>query len=428
MRLATAAVGILLVLALMALSFVGGVVVTAQMLQSDPSRVLAARAVFTDSRGGQTSSDVPDKFKLFWEAWRIAHDHYVDEKALNDDRMTYGAIQGMLDALGDQGHTRFMTSTEAEHQSQVLSGSFVGIGAEIARRDGKAIVVAPMEGSPAERAGIQAGDVVLRVDGEDIADHDVDEVLGHLRGAEGTDVHVHLLRPSTGQTFDVTITRARIAVPAVTWQMLPGTHVADIRLSQFSANASADVLYAIDQARAAGAVGLIFDLRNNPGGLLSEAVAVTSQFLDHGNVLLQRDRSGREIPYAVRPGGHGLDFPMVVLVNQGSASASEITAGALQDAGRAKVVGQTTFGTGTVLSTFKLSDGSSLLLGTGEWLTPSGRMIRRQGIEPDIVSDLPSSAAMLTPANAAKLSAAELRTSSDAQLLAGLHVVEALTP
>ena len=316
-----------------------------------------------------------------------------------------------------------MTSTEAEHQAQVLSGSFVGIGAEIARRDGKAVVVTPMEGSPAERAGIQAGDIVLKVDGEDIADHDVDEVLGHLRGAEGTDVQVHVLRPATGQTFDVTITRTRIAVPTVTWQMLPGTRVADIRLSQFSTNASAEVLHAIDQARAAGAVGLIFDLRNNPGGLLSEAVAVTSQFLDHGTVLRQRDRSGREIPYTVRPGGHGLDFPMVVLVNQGSASASEITAGALQDAGRAKIVGQTTFGTGTVLSTFKLSDGSSLLLGTGEWLTPSGRMIRRQGIEPDIVATLSGATAMLTPSNAAKLSPTELRAAADTQLLAGLQIV-----
>ncbi len=426
MRLATAVAGILLVLALMALSFVGGVVVTAQMLQSDPSRVLAARAVFADGRGGQGAADAPDSFKVFWEAWRIAHDHYVDQKALNDDRMTHGAIQGMLDALGDQGHTRFMTSTEAEHQSQVLSGTFVGIGAEISRRDGKAIVVTPMEGSPAERAGIKAGDVVLKVDGEDIADHDVDEVLGHLRGAAGTDVQVHLLRPSTGQTLDLTVTRARIAVPTVTWQMLPGTRIADIRLSQFSANASADVLRAIDQARASGAAGIIFDLRNNPGGLLNEAVAVTSQFIDHGNVLLQRDRSGREIPYSARPGGHGLDLPMVVLINQGSASASEITAGALQDAGRAKLVGQTTFGTGTVLSTFKLSDGSSLLLGTGEWLTPSGRMIRRQGIEPDIPSELPASTVLLTPGSAAKLSAAELRASSDTQLLAGLQVVEAL--
>ncbi|MFN8483964.1 MAG: S41 family peptidase [Anaerolineae bacterium] len=427
MRVATIFVGVAIVLALMALSFVGGVVVTAQTLQGDPSRVLAASSLFVDGHGAQPPAEETDRFKVFWEAWRIAHDHYVDATAVNDERMTRGAIQGMLDALGDQGHTRFMTAAEAERQSQVLSGVFVGIGAEITHKDGKAVVVTPLEGSPAEGAGVKTGDIVLSVDGEDIADHDMDEVLSHLRGAEGADVRVRLLRPSTGDTLDLTITRARILVPTVTWQMLPGTKIADIRLSQFGMRASAELQRAVDAARAAGADGLILDLRNNPGGLLNEAVFVTSQFIDQGNVLIQRDREGHEIPYSARPGGRALDLPMVVLVNQGTASASEITAGALQYAGRARLVGQTTFGTGTVLSSFKLSDGSALLLGTGEWLTPGGRMIRRQGIEPDIHAELPANIALLTPASAAKLSAAELRATSDTQLLAGLQVVEALT-
>ncbi|MFN8474540.1 MAG: S41 family peptidase [Anaerolineae bacterium] len=427
MRVATIFAGVAIVLALMALSFVGGVVTTAQVLDGDPSRVLAARASFLDGRVIQTASEETDRFRIFWEAWRIAHDHYVDTNALNDDRMTQGAIQGMLDALGDQGHTRFMTAAEAEHQSQVLSGVFVGIGAEITHKDGKAVVVAPLEGSPAEQAGVKAGDVVLSVDGEDIADHDIDEVLSHLRGAEGTDVRVSLMRPSTGDTLDLTLTRTRVVVPTVTWQMLPGTKIADIRLSQFGARASNELQQAIDAARAAGAAGLILDLRNNPGGLLNEAVSVTSQFIDSGNVLLQRDRAGHETPYAARPGGHALDLPMVVLINQGTASASEITAGALQYAGRAKLVGQTTFGTGTVLSSFKLSDGSALLLGTGEWLTPGGRMIRRQGIEPDVASPLPADSVQVTPLSAAKLSSAELRATSDTQLLSGLQIVEALT-
>ncbi|MFN8497698.1 MAG: S41 family peptidase [Anaerolineae bacterium] len=427
MRVASIFVGVAIVLALMALSFVGGVVVTAQTLQADPSRVLAASSLFVEGRGASGAGEESDRFKVFWEAWRIAHDHYVDAKALDDERMTQGAIQGMLDALGDQGHTRFMTAAEAERQSQVLAGVFVGIGAEITHKNGKAVVVAPLEGSPAAQAGVKAGDVVLSVDGEDIADHDMDEVLGRLRGAEGSDVRVSLLRPATGATLDLTLTRARVVVPTITWQMLPGAQVADIRLTQFGAHAAAELGQAIDAARAAGAKGLILDLRNNPGGLLNEAVFVTSQFMDEGNVLLQRDRAGREVPYSARPGGHGLDLPMVVLINGGTASAAEITAGALQYAGRARLVGETTFGTGTVLSSFKLSDGSALLLGTGEWLTPGGRMIRRQGIAPDIAAEMPANSVLLTPAGAAKLSAAELRAASDTQLLAGLQVVEAMT-
>jgi carboxyl-terminal processing protease len=208
--------------------------------------------------------------------------------------------------------------------------------------------------------------------------------------------------------------------------MLPGTDVALIRLSQFSANAEEQLVTAIREAEGTGASSLIVDVRNNPGGLLEQAIKVTSQFLEDGYVLQQEDAQGNRKPYRVKRGGLATEIPMVVLINQGSASSAEIFAGAIQDHERGTVVGETTFGTGTVLQPFVLDDGSGLMLGTSQWLTADGRLIRKQGIEPDITVELSLTTDLLQPREVEEMSAAELLEIEDEQLLKALELLGAI--
>ena len=414
----------LVLTSLLMCSFITGVVGTGLLMQARTG----ALAQIVPSADGSTPTDMQDRFRVFWEAWRLTHDNYVDEKAVDDQRMTYGAIQGMLDTLGDQGHTRFLSPQEAERNAQWINSSFSGIGAEVTQKDNRPVIVTPMEGAPAEKAGIKPNDVIMKIDGVDTIDMSLDDAVTRIRGKEGTDVALTIFRPSTNQTLDITITRGKIQEQIVTWQMLPGTTTAYIKLNKFSQNATRDLQAAIQAAQKAGAKGIVFDLRNNPGGLLNEAISVTSQFLPQGTVVLkERQRGGATKDYQAQRGGVALDIPMVVLINQGSASAAEITAGALQFSNRAKLVGLTTFGTGTILSTFKLSDGSELVLGTAEWLTPGGRMIRRQGIEPDVRVDLPADAQMLSPSAIRNMTPEQFQTASDAQLLEGLRILNEAT-
>jgi carboxyl-terminal processing protease len=197
-------------------------------------------------------------------------------------------------------------------------------------------------------------------------------------------------------------------------------------MTQFSANLNDELVKSIDEAKAAGAEQLVVDVRNNPGGLLEQAVRVTSQFLKDGNVLLQEDAQGKRETFEVKPGGIATDIPMVVLINRGSASAAEIFAGAIQDNQRGTVLGETTFGTGTVLQPFELDDGSGLLLGTSQWLTPNGRLIRKHGIEPDVEVDLPVGAIMTTPPALENMTRDELLKSEDIQLLKALESLKAI--
>jgi carboxyl-terminal processing protease len=238
-------------------------------------------------------------------------------------------------------------------------------------------------------------------------------------------VTLSLLRPDENRSVEVTITRGEIKVPAASWAMIPGTTVALIRLSQFTANAEADVVKALAEAEEAGATAMILDVRNNPGGLLEQAINVTSHFLTDGNVLLEEDANGNRKAYAVKKGGKGTELPLVVLINGGSASSSEILAGAIQDHDRGELVGQTTFGTGTVLQPYILEDGSALLLGTRQWLTPEGRLIRKQGISPDHEVLLPIEANLLTPEEIEQLQPAEIAESEDTQLLKALELLDA---
>jgi len=340
--------------------------------------------------------------------------------------MIDGAIEGMLDTLGDSGHTRFLTPNEARAEREELSGQFEGIGAEVQMKEGQPIIVQPIEGTPADRAGLRPNDVILKVDGEDVTGITVSELRSRVRGPKDTAVTLTIQRVGEAEPFDVRIMRARINVPSVTWRMLPN-NVALINLNQFAERSSDEIKQALTDARAQGATSIALDLRNNPGGYVTELVGVASQFLPADTtVLLEQDRDGKQTPYKTNGGGVATDLPLVVLINQNSASSAEILAGALKDAGRARLIGEPTFGTATVLRTFNLNDGAQVRIGTTQWLTPNGEVVRGKGIEPDERVALAPDVAPLTPSRAADLDAQALRSSDDKQLVRALEVLQTL--
>jgi carboxyl-terminal processing protease len=355
-----------------------------------------------------------ESLALFAQALDTVRDDYVDQEALDPQKQTYGAIEGMLDTLGDDGHTRFLTPEEREQNREGLSGNYEGIGIEIENRDDKVVVVAPMEGTPADRAGIEPGDVVVAVNGEKVGDDGLSEVVDEIRGPEGTNVKVTIVRDGDERVFD--LERTEIETLVASWVLVPGSDVAHVRLSSFSEDSAQKLMQALEEARAAGARRYILDVRNNPGGRLDQAVEMAEGFLQPGSVVyIRQDASGEREEVRVEGGSEPTDAPVVVLVNEGTASSSEILAGALRDNDRATVIGETTFGTGTVLSEFTLRDGSAILLGVAEWLTPDGDFIRETGIVPDEKVSLAEDAEPLTPGEARDLSREEI-LERDAQL------------
>jgi len=373
-----------------------------------------------------TAAEQPE-FRTLGQVYDLVEERFVDREVLEDpSELEYAAIRGLIEALGDEGHTRFLTPDERVRQQTDLSGKFFGIGAQVGEQEGLPVIIAPFEGSPADLAGVRSGDIIVEVDGQDVSALSLSEVVDRIRGEAGTQVVLTVLRPDEDRNLEIPIIRGEITVPAVSWAMVPGTQAALIRFSRFSANANEEMVRALREAQDAGAAGLVLDLRNNPGGLLEQAIRVTSQFLEDGNVLQQEDAQGNRTIFSVRSGGLAPDIPLVVLVNQGTASSAEIMAGAIQDHARGPILGQTTFGTGTVLQPFNLDDGSGLLLGTSQWLTANGRLIRKQGIEPDIIVELPAGANILSPGEVEGLTPAELLQSEDTQLLQALELLNAL--
>jgi len=347
----------------------------------------------------------------------------VDRAALQPRQLTYGAINGMVEALGDTGHSSFLTPEMVDLMRSMTEGQFEGIGAEIQMKDKRVVIVAPLDNSPAQRAGLRPGYIILQVNQEAVSRFPLEQVVQRIRGSKGTTVTLTLLDPNTEQTRDVTVTRARVAVHNVTWQQVPGTMVVHVRIAGFSQGVTRDLQQALTALEQQGLTHVVLDLRNNPGGLLNEAVTTASQFLSSGTVLLVRDAHGTTTPVPVQKQGVAPGLPLVVLINQGTASAAEIVAGALQDAHRAVLVGETTFGTGTVLKPFPLSDGSALMLAIEEWLTPNGRVIWHQGIAPDVVVSLTPPATPLLPDAERTITPAQLQASDDTQLLRAVHLV-----
>jgi carboxyl-terminal processing protease len=363
-------------------------------------------------------------FEPFWEAWELVEEHYVDRKAVRPDRMTEGAIDGMLASLGDVGHTTYLTAEEAKQMTQSLEGKFEGIGARLTVRQRRPTIMHTFPGSPAREAGLKPGDVILDVDSKPVSNLPVDQIARLVQGRAGTFVTLHVMREGESKVQEYRIRRAHIDVPAVAWAMLPGHKIAHVALREFGVHADEELRKALAEIRARGARGVLLDVRGNPGGLKDQAVAVTSEFLKSGDVFIEQDAQGKRTAVPVKPGGTATDLPLAVLIDGGSASSAEIFAGAIQDHGRGKLVGTRTFGTGTVLGSFELSDNSMVLLAIAEWFTPKGRQIWHEGIAPDIEVELPETASILTPEMEADLTPAALAKSEDKQLLKALEVLQ----
>jgi len=360
---------------------------------------------------------------LIQQAWNIVDQKYVDRKAVNYQEMSYQAIRAMLGVLHDTGHTRFLTPQDVRAEQQQLSGTFVGIGVYL-QQDAKTkqlIITSTIPSAPAEMAGIKRGDVIVAVNGKSTLGMDISAVSSLIQGPAGTDVTVTVKRPSTNQTLAFKMKRAEIKVPAVILHYIPEDHIAHIQITQFSDGASNQLKDALNQAKQLGAKSIILDLRDDPGGYLQEAINVASEFIGQGNVLLEQDSTGQRTAEPVN--GHPIDktIPIVVLTNGNTASAAEIVSGALQDNHRAIIMGVKTFGTGTVLDEFDLTDGSAILLGTSEWLTPDGQFIRGNGIKPNIEVQLSPNVNPLTPndENQGNMTLQQILSSGDTQLEIG---------
>ncbi|MBN1179791.1 MAG: S41 family peptidase [Anaerolineae bacterium] len=337
---------------------------------------------YTPPEGGPET----ETFDLFWEVWHIVEQSFYGE--LPDmQTVTYGAIRGMLGTLDDQ-YTSFIEPQTAEIINEDATGSFQGIGAWVTLRDdGKLELTSIFESSPAERAGLQDGDVVIAVDGESIVGYGIYEAIALIRGPEGTDVVLLVEREEVDEPFDVTVTRAELQIPLVESEMLEG-NVAYIRLREFSTTADTQTLEALEALLAQEPVGLILDLRNNPGGWLNQAVSVSDIFLDGGVVLIERSAEEEQF-FRSEDGDAGESIPLVVLINGGSASASEIVAGAVQARERGVLIGELSFGKGSVQYPYRLSDGSELRVTVARWFTPADEAIHGEGLMPDIEVPIP---------------------------------------
>jgi carboxyl-terminal processing protease len=319
----------------------------------------------------------------FWEAWEILHEDFVDQP-LDDVQLVQGAIRGMVESLGDP-HTSYMDPDEYLQANLPLDGEYEGIGAWVDTDAEYLTIISPMPDSPAEQAGLKAGDQIIAIDGEDMTGIDGNLVIRKVLGPAGTSIVLTIKREGTPEPFDVDITRASITIPSVESRMLD-SDIGYVRLYTFGAQTTEDLRQALNTLGKEDPNGIILDLRGNGGGFLNTAVDVTSEFISEGIVLIERFGDGRVQQYDARSGGLATEIPMVVLINGGSASASEIVAGALQDNQRALLIGETSFGKGSVQNWVPLSDDQGAVRVTvARWYTPLDRQINEVGLEPDIV-------------------------------------------
>lgn len=344
--------------------------------------------VFTGGvqRGITADQDTYDKLKVFTEILSLIQSNYVDQ--VNSQDLIYGAVKGMLDTLDP--HSAFMPPDAFKEMQVETQGSFGGLGIEITVKDRMLTVVAPIDGTPAERAGIQPGDRIVKIEGQPTKDMTLMDAVRKLRGPKGSKVTISILREESPEPMDITLVRETIEVHSIRSKDL-GDGIYYVRITSFQEKTSKDLETALDQALKAGDAALILDLRNDPGGLLNQAVAVSDMFLDKGQLIVytQGRIKNQDLRFTAEHSNGLPKWPMVVLVNGGSASASEIVAGALQDWKRAVLIGTKTFGKGSVQTVIPLSDGSGLRLTTAKYFTPRGRSIHGIGITPDIVVELP---------------------------------------
>lgn len=368
------------------------------------------RPVINTSAPAGTNVD----FNLFWDVWGKLTRYYIEPKSIDVQKLVYGAISGMVAAVGDP-YTSFFPPQENKQFKEDLGGEFEGIGAQLGMKDGRVVIISPLKGTPAEAAGVLPNDIILKVDGDDTAGWTVEQAVNRIRGPKGTEVRLTLLSVESSEgPREISIVRNTITVPSVTWWVKPvngieeisaateaaqikaksgSTRVAYINLTRFGDNTNTDWNKAVDEIltseKSGGKLaGLVLDLRNNPGGYLDGAVYIASEFMKNGTVVSQVNSDGTRQDYPTDRKGRLTNMPIVVLVNKGSASAAEIVSGALRDGKRAKLVGETTFGKGTVQTPFDLASGSSVHITTGKWLLPGGDSISEKGLTPDLIVSL----------------------------------------
>lgn len=329
-------------------------------------------------------------FSLFWETYRTLKDKYVAPEEIGEEKILYGAISGMIKAIGDP-HTVFMEPDDTKRFLEDISGKFEGVGMEIGMRDGQLQVIAPLEGTPAQEAGLRPGDKIFAVDGESTASFTLEDAVSKIRGPRGSEVVLTINRHNWEKPQEITVTREVINVPSLRWELLSeegevdenGT-IAYVKFYNFTEKIGVDWAEAAVRIFNSPADRIILDLRNNPGGYLEMARSMAGYFINRGEVVVIEDMGEEQREFRAQGQPLFLDYPMMVLINQGSASASEILAGALRDNRGVQLIGETSFGKGSVQSLETLSGGSSLKVTTARWLTPKGETIEGSGLEPDI--------------------------------------------
>ena len=362
--------------------FGGGFVVGNFVPVLKPTPVPTLPATSLDNHGG-TPTDLQTQFAPFWQSWDLVHQNYVDQP-VDNTKLVQGAIRGMLDALGDP-HTGYWTPQETTDANMAMQGEYDGIGAYVDTRGEYLTITKPIPGYPAEQAGLQIGDQIISVDGQDVTGMDPDLIrMTKVMGPAGTAVHLTINRAGVDQPLEFNITRAHIVIPSVTSKMLDN-NIAYIQITVFGNTTASDFHDHLSQLIAQNPSGIILDLRDNGGGYLDAGVSVASEFIDHGVILYEQIGDGSRTDYPAVSGGLATTIPLVVLVNENTASASEIVSGAIQDDGRGKLVGVLTYGKGSVQNWIPLSDGGTARITIAKWLTPNGRTIDKIGLTPDVV-------------------------------------------
>jgi len=331
------------------------------------------------------STSTPVDFNMYWQVWDSLKNNYVDKNKVSDQELFYGSLKGMAESTGDP-YTVFMTPQESEEFSNELAGTFEGIGAELGIRNETATVIAPLDGTPAQKAGIRTGDRIYAVDGKPTIGLSLDAIVKKIRGPKDTKVTLTIIRGSD-KPKDITITRSVIQVKSVTTTMRPDG-ILLIRVSNFNNDTEGLFSQAVGFALTKNPKGIILDLRNNPGGYLDTAVEMASEWIPEGPVVAEQFSGNKRNEYPSNGSGRLKNFPTVVLINGGSASASEILAGALRDYKKATIIGEKSYGKGSVQTLRDLADGATLKVTIAKWLTPAGDYINDKGLDPNIVVPL----------------------------------------
>ncbi|NPV75610.1 MAG: S41 family peptidase [Anaerolineae bacterium] len=371
-------------LVLLAGSFAGGVIVGWSLPNSEKTNAgISLPGLAPQAASSPETASRDSLFAPFWQTWDIVHDQFV-EQPVDDTKLMQGAIRGMLESLGDP-HTSYMDPDQYRQQNMPLQGEYEGIGAWVDITGEYLKIISPMPGSPAEKAGLKPEDQVIAIDGEDMTGIDGNLVLRRILGPAGTQVTLTIRREGLEEPFDVTIERQKIVVPSIDGKMLEGD-IAYVQLFTFGEDSANDLHQKLKELMANDPKGLILDLRNNGGGYLNTAIDVVSEFIPGNKVAMYEEMSdGTRRTFTTKRGGLATDIPLVVLVNEGTASASEITAGAIQDYQRGQLVGMTTFGKGSVQNWIPLdNDQGAVRITIARWLTPKERQINKIGLTPDV--------------------------------------------